>query len=88
MCVPCLASDDDVEKAADALRPHLALYVGGMGAKGANFHRDAVARLGFEAECDAIQEAYLAGRRKDAVAAVPTSMVEKTERLSHSSLYW
>ncbi|MBV8933233.1 MAG: LLM class F420-dependent oxidoreductase [Kutzneria sp.] len=73
--VPVLVHDD-VEQAADLLRPHVALYAGGMGAKGANFHRDAIARLGYERECDIIQERYLAGDKKAAIAAVPTSLVE------------
>jgi F420-dependent oxidoreductase-like protein len=66
----------DVEAAADMIRPHLALYAGGMGARGANFHFDAIARAGFEAEATKIQELYLAGNKKDAIAAVPTEMVE------------
>ncbi|WP_392468862.1 LLM class F420-dependent oxidoreductase [Arsenicicoccus cauae] len=69
--------DEDVERAADRLRPHIALYVGGMGAKGANFHYEAVARLGFEAECERIQELYLAGRKEEAVTAVSTEMVSR-----------
>ena len=68
---------DDVEKAADAVRPLIALYVGGMGAKGVNFHRDVVDRLGYEAECDVIQGLYLAGRKEEAIAAVPTRLVEE-----------
>jgi hypothetical protein len=68
--------DDDVERAADRVRPHLALYIGGMGARGANFHYDAFARLGFEGECARIQQAYLAGRKDEAAAAVSTPMVE------------
>jgi F420-dependent oxidoreductase-like protein len=67
---------DDVEEAADLIRPFVALYVGGMGAREANFHRDVVARLGYEAECDRIAELYLAGSKKDAIAAVPTALVE------------
>ncbi len=68
--------DDDVERAADRIRPFVALYVGGMGSKSANFHRDVIARLGYERECDVITEAYLAGRKQEAVAAVPTALVE------------
>lgn len=68
--------DDDVERAADKIRPFLALYIGGMGAKGANFHFDAVARLGYRAECEDIQRLYLAGRKEEANAAVPTELVE------------
>jgi len=67
----------DVETAADLVRPTIALYVGGMGAKGANFHRNVLDRLGYEAECDRIQDLYLAGRKKEAIAAVPTRMVEE-----------
>ncbi len=67
---------DDVETCADFVRPFIALYVGGMGAKGQNFHYDVFARMGFEAECDKIQELYLAGNKNDAHAAVTTEMVE------------
>ena len=68
---------DDVEKAADAIRPVIALYVGGMGSKEVNFHRNVVDRLGYEAECDVIQELYLDGRKDEAIAAVPTKLVEE-----------
>jgi F420-dependent oxidoreductase-like protein len=67
---------DDVEACADLLRPMLALYIGGMGAKGANFHFDVFARMGWEAECNRIQDLYLDGRKADAIAAVPTGLVE------------
>ncbi|MFD1050391.1 LLM class flavin-dependent oxidoreductase, partial [Kibdelosporangium lantanae] len=66
----------DIEKAADWVRPMLALYIGGMGAKGANFHFDVFARLGYEPDCLKIQELYLSGQKAEAVAAVPTAMVE------------
>ncbi|MBM0259935.1 LLM class F420-dependent oxidoreductase [Micromonospora sp. 4G55] len=68
--------DDDVERAADRIRPFVALYVGGMGAKSTNFHRDVIARLGYERECDVITEAYLEGNKQEAIAAVPTALVE------------
>ncbi|MEW2382799.1 LLM class F420-dependent oxidoreductase [Micromonospora sp. NPDC047707] len=68
--------DDDVERAADRIRPFVALYVGGMGAKSANFHRDVITRLGYERECDVITGAYLAGNKQEAIAAVPTALVE------------
>ncbi len=67
---------DDVEKCADMVRPFLALYAGGMGAKGANFHFDVFARMGYEAEATRIQELYLAGNKADAIASVPLRMVE------------
>jgi len=67
---------DDVERCADRVRPMLALYAGGMGAKGANFHFDVFARMGYEAECTKIQELYLEGRKAEAIASVPLAMVE------------
>jgi len=67
---------NDIEAAADFMRPMLALYVGGMGARGANFHYDVIARLGYEGECAQIQELYLQGKKKEAMAAVPTKMVQ------------
>ncbi|MBW0118122.1 LLM class F420-dependent oxidoreductase [Pseudonocardia abyssalis] len=77
VCMVHVVVDDDVTAAADRVRPMLALYIGGMGAKGANFHYDVFARMGFEAECARIQESYLAGRKDEAAAAVPLSMVEQ-----------
>lgn len=68
--------NDDVEAAADAIRPMLALYAGGMGAKDANFHLDVFGRMGFEDVCVKVQEMYLAGDRRSAIAAIPTAMVE------------
>ncbi len=67
---------DDIEGCAGFLKPMLALYIGGMGAKGANFHFDVFARLGYEAECARIQDLYLDGHKAEAIAAVPTSLVE------------
>ncbi|MDH3707052.1 MAG: LLM class F420-dependent oxidoreductase, partial [Acidimicrobiia bacterium] len=64
-CTAMLIPGDDVEACADMVRPMLALYIGGMGAKGQNFHFDVFARMGYEAECDQIQELYLDGHKKD-----------------------
>ncbi|MFI5606822.1 LLM class F420-dependent oxidoreductase [Amycolatopsis sp. NPDC051903] len=69
---------DDVEEAASWIKPALALYIGGMGAKSVNFHHDVFARLGYEEAADRVQELYLAGRKDEAVAAIPTSLVEDT----------
>jgi F420-dependent oxidoreductase-like protein len=69
---------DDIEKAADAIRPHLALYIGGMGAREVNFHFQVFARMGFEEEALRIQDLYLEGRKDEAAAAVPTALVEAT----------
>ncbi|MGB5756797.1 MAG: LLM class F420-dependent oxidoreductase [Acidimicrobiales bacterium] len=68
--------NDDIEAAADAIRPMLALYAGGMGAKNANFHLDVFSRMGYEDVCAKVQEMYLAGDKRSAIAAVPTAMVE------------
>ncbi|MGY1829365.1 LLM class F420-dependent oxidoreductase [Geodermatophilus sp. SYSU D01180] len=76
-CTVPVEVDDDVDAAADRVRPMIALYVGGMGARGVNFHYEVFARMGFEAECARIQELYLAGAKAEAVAAVPLAMVEK-----------
>src|SRR3954470_6915586 len=67
---------DDVEAAADLIRPSIALYVGGMGAKSMNFHANHFGRLGYEAEVAKIQELFLSGRKPEAIAAVPTALVE------------
>jgi F420-dependent oxidoreductase-like protein len=67
---------DDVEQAADLVRPSVALYIGGMGAATMNFHANHFGRLGYEAEVAEIQRLYLAGRKAEAVAAVPTRLVE------------
>lgn len=69
--------NNDVEAAADAMRPMLALYIGGMGARDVNFHFDVFCRMGFEAEAHKIQDLYLDGRKDEAAATVPTSLVEK-----------
>jgi F420-dependent oxidoreductase-like protein len=67
---------DDVEKCADMVRPFLALYAGGMGARGANFHFEVFARMGYEDVALKVQELYLAGKKAEAAAAIPLSMVE------------
>jgi Luciferase-like monooxygenase len=64
------------ERAADLGRPTLALYIGGMGARGVNFHHEVFVRMGYEAEAKKIQGLYLAGDKKSAIAAVPTALVE------------
>jgi len=68
--------DDDLERAADSLRPWMALYMGGMGAREANFHFDVFARMGFEEVATKIQDAYLDGRKSEAASLVPTELVE------------
>jgi F420-dependent oxidoreductase-like protein len=68
--------DDDTERAADLIRPTLALYIGGMGARGVNYHHEVFVRMGYEAEARTIQDRYLSGDKKGAIAAVPTKLVE------------
>ena len=55
----------------------MALYIGGMGARGKNFYNDYVKRMGYEAAAAKIQDAYLAGRRDEAIAAVPDSLIDE-----------
>jgi F420-dependent oxidoreductase-like protein len=73
--VPLIVSDD-LDAAADALRPFYALYFGGMGAKGKNFHANVAIRMGYEAEVEQIAEAYLDGRKDEAAAKVPRKLIE------------
>jgi F420-dependent oxidoreductase-like protein len=67
---------DDVEQCADMVRPFLALYAGGMGARGANFHFEVFARMGYEDVALKVQDLYLAGKKQEAAAAIPLRMVE------------
>lgn len=68
---------DDVQACRDAVKPDLALYVGGMGAKGRNFYNNLVRRYGYEEAAETIQEHYLAGRKAEAIAAVPDALVDE-----------
>jgi F420-dependent oxidoreductase-like protein len=65
---------DDVEATLDAMKPMLGFYIGGMGAKDMNFHKDVFARMGYEKEADEIQNLFFEGKRDDAIAAVPPEM--------------
>jgi F420-dependent oxidoreductase-like protein len=67
---------DDVQALRDSLKPYLALYVGGMGAKGKNFYNALVCRYGWEDEAERIQELYLGGKQREAIAAVPDELVD------------
>jgi len=74
--VPLIITDD-IEAAADAMRPMYALYFGGMGARNTNFHANVPIRMGYEAEVAKIQELYLSGHKDEAAAAVPTKLIEQ-----------
>ena len=72
-----VAIGDDVEGVRDFARPMLALYIGGMGARGRNFYNALAQRYGFEKEAKTIQDLYLDGKKDEAAAAVPPEMIEK-----------
>ena len=72
-----VAVSDDLQAARDFVKPHLALYVGGMGAKGQNYYNALVARYGYEQEAREIQELYLGGKKMEAIAAVPDALVDE-----------
>ena len=67
---------DDVETCADLIRPFVALYAGGMGAKGTNFHFDVFDRMGWGGVATQVQQLYLDGKKQDAAALIPLEMVE------------
>jgi F420-dependent oxidoreductase-like protein len=69
---------DDVQAAADSLRAYAALYVGGMGSREQNFYNRLAARMGFEEAAAQVQDLYLAGRHRDAAAAVPFEFIDAT----------
>jgi F420-dependent oxidoreductase-like protein len=68
----------DLQACRDALKPELALYIGGMGARTKNFYNDFTKHLGYEEAAAKIQDAYLSGRRSEAIAAVPDALVDET----------
>jgi F420-dependent oxidoreductase-like protein len=67
---------DDVAAARDAMRPFIALYVGGMGSRERNFYNQLVSRYGFEDAARTVQDLYLEGRAKDAMAALPDALID------------
>ena len=77
VCTALVIPGDDVDACADFVRPIISLYVGGMGAKGANFHRAVFDRMGYEGQCDVIQDLYLDGKKAEATAAVTVEMCEE-----------
>ena len=74
--VPFIVTDD-VDAGVDSLRHFYALYFGGMGAKGTNFHANVPIAMGYEREVDEIAELYLAGRKDEAAAKVPRKLIEE-----------
>lgn len=76
-----LVVGNDVEQAAQPIRPYAALYVGGMGSREQNFYNRLAIRMGYQAEAAEIQELYLGGRQRDAMAAVPFRFLDDTSLL-------
>lgn len=72
-----LAVGDDVEDRLNWAKPHLALYIGGMGARGQNFYHKLATRYGYGEVADHIQDLFLSGRKAEAVAAVPDELVRQ-----------
>jgi F420-dependent oxidoreductase-like protein len=72
-----IAMGPDLQACRDALKPELALYIGGMGARSKNFYNDVTKQLGYEEAAVKIQDAFLGGRRTEAIAAVPDAFVDE-----------
>jgi alkanesulfonate monooxygenase SsuD/methylene tetrahydromethanopterin reductase-like flavin-dependent oxidoreductase (luciferase family) len=68
---------DDLAKCRDAIRPGLALYIGGMGARSRNFYNDLAKRIGYEAAAVTIQDLFLDGKKSEAAAAVPDALIDE-----------
>jgi hypothetical protein len=73
-----IGEGEEVAQLRELQRPMVALYVGGMGAKGKNFYNELAVRYGFEKEAELVQDLYLAGKKKEAEAAVPQEFLELT----------
>ena len=73
-----ICDDDKAKEIRDAGRFMTALYVGGMGAKGKNFYNNIFQKYGYEEEAEKIQDLYLAGRKEEAMAAVPQDFLDAT----------
>ncbi len=69
-------TETDVDSARDAMRPFMALYIGGMGSREKNFYNTLVQRYGFEDAARAVQDLYLEGRKEEAAAALPTELID------------
>jgi alkanesulfonate monooxygenase SsuD/methylene tetrahydromethanopterin reductase-like flavin-dependent oxidoreductase (luciferase family) len=74
--VPVFVGDDE-QQCRDLVKPFLALYIGGMGARGRNFYNSLAQRYGYEEAATAIQDLYLDGRKGEAAAAVPDDLVDE-----------
>ncbi len=85
---------DDVEEGLIPIKNSLALYIGGMGAKRRNFHKELMSRMGYEAEAVQIQDLFLAGKKEQAFQAVPSSFADEIslvgpiDRIKHRLQAW
>jgi F420-dependent oxidoreductase-like protein len=85
---------DDVQACRAKVKPRIALYVGGMGARGRNFYNDIARRYGYEEAAKTIQDLYLSGKKAEAEAAVPDALVDEValcgprERIRESLAEW
>src|SRR5437867_7408271 len=85
---------DDVQACRDLIKPMVALYVGGMGARGKNFYNTLVSRYGYEADAKAIQDLYLDGKKGESAGAVPDALVDEValvgpkERIAEGLQRW
>jgi F420-dependent oxidoreductase-like protein len=85
---------DDVDACRMQVKPNLALYIGGMGARGKNFYNDLARRYGYEEAAARIQDLYLSGKKNEAIAAVPDELVDEValcgprERISERIGAW
>ena len=75
--VPTVVTEN-TKQALWGVKPALALYIGGMGAKGRNFYYDLACRYGYEKEADNVQALYLVGKKEEAIAAVPDGLADET----------
>ncbi|MGB3772697.1 MAG: LLM class F420-dependent oxidoreductase [Rhodococcus sp. (in: high G+C Gram-positive bacteria)] len=82
---PAVAIGDDADQFLPWIKPQLALYIGGMGAKGKNFYNDLAVRYGYDEEAEKIQDLYLAGKKEEAVAAVPDELVRSISLIGTES---
>jgi F420-dependent oxidoreductase-like protein len=72
-----VAVGDDVDACRAAVKPRIALYVGGMGARGRNFYNDIARRYGYDEAAERVQTLYLSGRKEEAAAAIPDTLVDE-----------
>jgi F420-dependent oxidoreductase-like protein len=89
-----VALGPDVDACRNAIKPHLALYIGGMGAKGKNFYYDLVSRYGYDGAAETIQTLFLQGKKLEAAMTVPDALVDDValcgpkERIAERLSFW